>query len=396
MKRFLFIAIALVMASGLILASCATSATAPKPPSAPAPAQSPVPTSAPSPTASPVTAPKPSPTSVKTWTLKLNYTANTTQPYTTRGFNPWAQDVEKATNGRVKIQHYPADTLMKSTNAVEGIKSGIAEVAWMNTGHFPGQFEPFDAVILPFITPSGEVASRVIWALYNKFPELQNVTKDFKMLSAWSTAPMLLETTKKLVKNIEDMKGMKIRGTGGPPSDMTKLLGAVPVMLSMTEVYLNLQKGVIDGALVPGEATMGNRLFEVAKYYTWVPTVTTVHMLIMNKEVWNEMPPDIQQAITSVSGEVMALRCGRDVFDWSDGELHNVVKKAGFEMIEYYPTPDELSKWVEVAGKPLWDSWAKSMEVKKIPGQKLGLFHEFKFINIPNGKILTPGPCQRV
>jgi len=256
-------------------------------------------------------------------------------------------------------------------NAPEGIKSGIAEVAWLFTGYFPGQFEPFDAVTLPFIAPSGEVASRVIWALYNKFPELQAVTADFKVLTAWTSAPYYLLTTKKHVKTVDDIKGMKIRSTGGPPTDMTKLLGATPLMQPMDQVYLNMQKGVIDGAWVPSEANLGFRLYEQAKYYTWVPTVTVVFMLIMNKEVWNEMPPDIQQAIMSVSGEAQSVRYGGGCFDRSDVELRDTIKKGGYEMVEYTPTPEEMAKWTAVAGKPLWDDWVKKMEAKKIPGQKL-------------------------
>ena len=287
------------------------------------------------------------------------------------GHTPWAQDVERVTNGRVKVEQYHSDTLMKSVNAPEGIKSGIAEVAWLFTGYFPGQFEPFDAVTLPFIAPSGEVASRVIWALYNKFPELQAVTADFKVLTAWTSAPYYLLTTKKHVKTVDDIKGMKIRSTGGPPTDMTKLLGATPLMMPMTDVYLNLQKGVMDGLWVPSEANLTYRFYELAKYYTLVPTVTTVFMLIMNKETWNEMPKDIQDAIMSVSGETQSIRYGGGVFDRAEIALRDAVKKAGFEMVEYAPPPEEMAKWTAIAGKPLWDSWVKSVEAKKIPGRKL-------------------------
>ncbi len=281
------------------------------------------------------------------------------------------KDVERVTNGRVKVTMYPLDSLMKSVNAPEGIKSGIADVAWLFTGYFPGQFDQFDSVTLPFITPNGEVASRTIWALYNKFPEIQAATKDYKVLTAWTSSPYYLLTTKKHVKTMEDIKGMKIRSTGGPPTDMTKLLGATPVAIPMSDVYLNLQKGVIDGLWVPSEATLGWRHYEVAKYYTFVPTVTTVFMTIMNKETWNEMPKDVQDAIMSVSGDAQSIRFGGGVFDRCDVELRDTVKKAGYEMVEYTPPPEELAKWVAIAGKPLWDDWVKRMEAKNIPGKKL-------------------------
>jgi len=332
MKRFLLIPLVVLLVSGLILGGCA--------------------------------APAPAPAPEKTWNLKLAHEQTEANDFHVYGHVPWAQNVEKATNGRVKVTIFPNQVLMKSKDAWEGVQSGIADVAWIFTGFFPGQFDLLDSISLPFMAPNAEVASRTAWALYEKFPEIQAQSADAKILTVWTTEPYWFLTTKKHIKVLEDFKGMKIRMTGGPPTEMMKLLGGVPMMVPMPDNYLNLQKGVTDGMAGPAEAIVGFRIYEVAKYYTFVPTVCVSFLLAMNKDVWNEMPPDIQEAIMSVSGESQSIRYGGYCFDGAREKMPGIIEKAGYEMITYTPPKEEVDRWIEVAGKPLWDGWAEKMEAK--------------------------------
>jgi TRAP-type C4-dicarboxylate transport system substrate-binding protein len=237
-------------------------------------------------------------------------------------------------------------------------------MAHVFAGYYPGQFDLLDCISLPFMAPNGEVASRAAWALYQKYPEIQAQTKKAKMLTIWTTEPYFFLTTKKQIKTLEDFKGLKIRMTGGPPTEMMKLLGGIPTLISMNDVYTALQKGVLDGMAGPAEAISGFRFYEVAKYYTYVPTVATWFMHLMNWDTWNSFPPDVQKAIGSVSGERQAVRYGGGVFDRARDEMKGVIAKAGYEMIEYTPPKQEIDRWIKVAGKPVWDQWAAKMEAK--------------------------------
>ena len=75
---------------------------------------------------------------------------------------------------------------------------------------------------------------------------------------------------------MDDVKGMKIRIPGGPPTEMAKALGMVPTPIPMPDMYQALDKGVVDGMGVPWEAVQGFRLYEVANNYTMVPMFTRV------------------------------------------------------------------------------------------------------------------------
>lgn len=299
----------------------------------------------------------------KTWTIKLHYEMPNTAPLPVYGFEPWAKAVEKATNGRVKVQIFPGDTLFKTRkDAVEAIKAGLADVAFMYAWAFSPQFDLIDAISIPFLAPNAEVNSRTTWALFQKFPEIQAQWKDVKLLSAWTTDPYIFITTKKQIKTLEDFKGMKIRMTGGMATEMMKGLGGIPVAVPMPENYINLQKGVIDGMAAPGEAIAGFRLYEVVKYYTIVPTTCVTQELIMNRKTWNGFPPDIQKAIMSVSGEHAAIRMGGGCFDRAWTLVSEKVKESGSTMIKYTPPKREVDRWVKIAGRPLWDQWVKKME----------------------------------
>ena len=150
--------------------------------------------------------------------------------------------------------------------------------------------------------------------------------------------------------------------TGGMATEMMKLLGGSPMSAPMPSSYENLQKKVIDGMAANGECIIGFRLYEVAKYYTIIPTTCVTQELIMNKKTWNKLPADVQIAIMSVSGEHAAIRFGGGCFDRAWDNLPELVKKSGYEMITYTPPKEEVDRWVEIAGKPLWEAWIKKME----------------------------------
>ena len=302
-----------------------------------------------------------------TYTLKFHYECATTSPMAVYGHEPWAKAVEKATHGKVSIKTFPSDTLFKTkTDVVDAVKAGMTDVAWMFAWAFSPQFDLIESLTIPFVVSNAEVASRVSWKLYTMFPEIQQQWKDVKLLSVWNTDPMTFMTTKKQIKTIDDIKGMKIRAAGGMATEMVKLLGGVPLASPMPQNYENLQKGVIDGLIVPAEAIIGFRFYEVAEYHTVVPTISVTQQLVMNKQTWERLPADIQQQIMSVSGENAAIRYGGGVFDRLVDQLPQDCKKHGYVLNTYTPPQVEIDRWIEAAGKPLWEKWVSKMESRGI------------------------------
>ena len=94
--------------------------------------------------------------------------------------------------------------------------------------------------------------------------------------------------------------------------------------------------------------------------------------MIMNKEKWESLPPDIQAAIMSVSGAEGAAFGGQTAWAPEVGkEVQAKIAKEGQKLERVALDPGELERWKEIGGKPLWDKWVTDMEAKGLPGQKI-------------------------
>lgn len=276
---------------------------------------------------------------------------------------PWVKQVEKATNGQVKIQVFAGQTLTKGKDTWEALKNGIADVGWCFHGYWPGLTPRADVISLPALPfTTAEKGSEALWKLYERFPSIQKEFSDNKVLLLFTSDPYILITRNKQVKKLEDMDGLKIRMSGGPPTDQMKALGGVPMLIPMPNNYISLQKGVIDGMGAPWEAIQTFRLYEVVKYYTDAPFSSVYFSISMNKRKWNSLPADIQKAIMSVSGLKGSVFWGKTWFDSAKDAVYKKASASGHPITQYMLPKSEKDRWLNVSGKPLWKDWVKKME----------------------------------
>ena len=212
-----------------------------------------------------------------------------------------------------------------------------------------------------------------MWKLREKYPQIQKEYNDVQVLVFHATPPMSLITSKKQVKTMEDLKGLKLRALAGPPTEVFKAMGAVPVLLGMPDVYLAMQKGTIDGSGIPLGTLEIFNLYEVAKYWTHCPISTSFFSVTMNKGKWNALPPDVQKAVMSVCGYEGSRTYAYDFHDSYDQpvrkEIEDWVKKGGHRMEEYDLPKAELNRWIETAGRPVWNRWVEVMEKRGLPAK---------------------------
>ena len=295
---------------------------------------------------------------------------------TVNGTEPWLKEIEKATNGRVKIERYYAESLVKGTDVWMALRSGTLDMGWCSHGYWPGLTPLSDVMALPFLPfKSGRQGGGILWKLREKYPELQKEYADVQILLMHCTPPFSLITTKKQVKTMEDLKGLKLRMLGGPPTEAMKALGAVPLLLGMPDVYMAMQKGTIDGMGVPLGVLEIFNLYEVIKYWTHVPITTAYITVAMSKAKWNSLPPDIQKAIMSVSGYEGSRTYAHNYHDSYEQpvrkEMEEFVKKGGHKVEEYTLPKAELDRWIKTGGRPVWDSWVNTMEAKGLPAKNV-------------------------
>jgi len=283
-------------------------------------------------------------------------------------FEPWAAEVSKATQGRVKIVNFYAESLGKAVDAFDNTVSGICNIAEVGHEYTPGRFTLSMVYYLPFLgASSAEAVSLALWDLYNEFPQIQAEYPGVKVLSLWSTPAFQFLTKKKPIKTLADVKGVKIRCGGGPVVPVLQATGAAVIVMSAGTAYEALEKGTIDGTFFPIGDSYAFSLGEVVKYCTEVSMINTTFGLIMNETSWKKLSPADQDALSKLSGAHFAKLAG-SVWDANETIGKKGLQKQGVQFIK--PSPQDLEQF-QKATVFLVDKWVADMEAKGLPGKKI-------------------------
>lgn len=276
----------------------------------------------------------------------------------------WAKEIEKRTNGQVKINVFYGGTLTPADQCYDGTIKGISDIGMSCFAYTRGRFPVMEVLDLPLGYPNGKVATRVANDFYRKFKpkELEGV----KVLYIHAHGPGLLHT-KKPVKSLEDLKGMRIRSTG-LSAKIVEALGAIPVAMPQGDTYESIQKGVVDGTFGPIEVLKGWKQAEVIKYTTDCHGIgyTTAMFVVMNAKKWSSLPPNIQKVIEEVSNEWIDVH-GK-AWDDLDLEGRKYSLSLGNQIIPL--SKEENARW-KAAVKPIINTYVKTAGEKGIAGQSM-------------------------
>jgi TRAP-type C4-dicarboxylate transport system substrate-binding protein len=276
--------------------------------------------------------------------------------------------IEERTNGRVKVNAYFSQSLLKYPETFRGVSGGIADISLYVV-------QPINEVNrilgMPFTGLPGMLkASKIFNEMLKRYPEFnQEFEKSgVKWIAIRSMPANQLHLVKKQVKLPPDLKGMRI--IGDPVlTDSFKKVDAAVLQLGPPDWYSALERGVAQGQLVHYAAAHDFKLLELFKYHTHFGDGAAGAApigFVVNMKMWNTLPPDIQKTIV-------------DVFDWANEEslkwdvdlvakAINDVKQMKQTITEL--TPAEIQVWLDWA-KPSNDKLLAEIEAKGIPAKKL-------------------------
>ena len=274
----------------------------------------------------------------------------------------FADEINARTNGRVKITVFSGGTLTKAPQVYDGVLNGLSDMGMSVVSYTMGRFPAAELVELPHGYLNGWVATKVANDFYNEFKpkEFDNV----HVLFFHAHGPSVIFSVKKPVRQLEDLKGMVIRSTGVGAS-IVEALGGKGYGAAQGEAYELMSKGTIDGSYTPRETLEGWKQAEVVKYVTECPEVgSTANMyVVMNKDKWNGLPPDIQKVFTDVSNEWIE----KHGMTWTNYDISGMQFFKTFEGRELIKlSPEEAARWVQATG-PLKESYIKEREAKGLP-----------------------------
>ena len=274
----------------------------------------------------------------------------------------WCKEVEKRTDGRVKFQFFPGQTLTRAPQTYEAVTDGIADIGVTGIAYTQGRFPVMSSLDMPLGYPSGVVATKAANALFDKMNPAE--FDSAKIMYFHGHGPGYIHTRKAPVKKLEDLKGLRIRSTGMSANIVTAL-GGTPVSMAMPDTYQSLQRGVVDGSFHPVETNKGWNMGEVVSYMTIAKPAayTTTFYVVMNKSKWNKISPEDQKVIEEINKE-WALKHG-EAWDSSDEEGMAFFKEKGGTVITLDDA--ESGRWV-TAVQSVIDDQIKMLDDMNVDG----------------------------
>lgn len=301
--------------------------------------------------------------------IKLNYSVFFPAPHKNAILaTEWAKEIERRTGGRVQITMFYGGTLTPADKCYDGVVKGISDIGFSVLAYTRGRFPLTEVSDLPLGIKSGLVATKVINEYYKKFRPKE--FDDVQVMYLHGHGPGILHT-KKPVNKLEDLKGMKIRCTG-MAAKIVAALGATPVAMPMGETYDALSRGVVDGSMAPQEALQGWKWGEVVKYTieNFGSSYSTGMFVVMNKEKWSSLPPDVQKIIEQVNEEYIEKQ-GK-VWDEIDKAGRDYTIARGNKIIAL--SPEEDQRWEKLV-RPILNDYKKAMKEKGLPGEEVLSFY---------------------
>ena len=279
----------------------------------------------------------------------------------------WANEVEKATSGRVKLTMLPKHP-SAPPGTFDAVKDGLVDVSYVTASYTPARHV---LPLMPELPGSGDTAlvnsvaySRIHWKYFHSVGEYKGV----KLLGVFTHGPGQMYT-KKSVRGLADVQGLKIRTGGGVAEAVANALGASAFVKPAPESFELLKSGVADGVFFPLESIVSFKLETVLEQATLFPggMYSSAFGFFMNEDKWNKLPKQDQAIIEKLSYEHVARTCGHS-WDSADQKGLDALKKSGVKIVN---ADKALQAEVEKRSAPLIDDWIKKASAKGVDAKAI-------------------------
>ena len=297
------------------------------------------------------------------WALNVRFNVmySPKHPLCTQAFAPWAKQVAEVTDGRVKVTMFYSNALYKPTQGLDAIASRAADMGIVLPSYARNRMLAGGVMDLPMV--AGEKAaenSEVLWEMYQTVPEMQKELEALEVLWVYMNPAFQLHFTKKRVANLADLANTVISAGGANQAGILKLLGASAEAMPMTDVYLAMQKGVVEGCFLPYAPLRTQKIADLLKYHTNANLMASSFYIVINKSVWGKISESDQKAIRGISGLSAALKCGQ-VFDAAQERDTTWMREKGDDFVTL--TPEQRKDWAQKI-LSIRDGWVADAKAK--------------------------------
>ncbi|PWE29791.1 TRAP transporter substrate-binding protein [Pararhodobacter marinus] len=294
-----------------------------------------------------------------------------THPIITQMIEPWAAEVEAATEGRVALQILPA--LGAPGAHFDMVRNGVADIAFGVHGYTPERFKLTEMVELPFTSENAQVNSIANWRTYQQFFMDANEHEGTHLLGLWVPGSYQL-FTRAGVETVEDLDGLRIRVPGSTVERIATELGMVSISSPLTEAYDQISRGIIDGMFQTYSTV---RDFNMAEHMPVVMAVpggfaASSQFLVISDAAWDRISPEDQAAIDALSGETM-VRQFAEVWQAQNAAAVDELVEGGLTQIEL--SGEDLEMMQERLA-PIWDQWIADANERGVDAEAAIAFYQ--------------------
>jgi tripartite ATP-independent transporter DctP family solute receptor len=273
--------------------------------------------------------------------------------------------LEAATNGRLSVQMFPAMQLGGEKETIEQTQIGAIQMVRVSVGAMGPIVDDINVVNMPFLFKNTAHAQRMMdgpigQELLDKITASPNA--GLVALSWMDSGARSLYNTKRPIKTVEDLKGLKFRVIGNPIFvDMMNALGGNGVAMGYDQVFSALQTGVIDGAENNPPSYVFSNHYTAAKYYSLSEHLIIPEVLLFSKRAWSSLSGDDQGLIQKFAREAQLEE--RELWKKYEQQAMEKAKAAGCEIVEI---SDKAP--FQNAVKPVWDKYGPKYQdmIKRI------------------------------
>jgi TRAP-type transport system periplasmic protein len=297
--------------------------------------------------------------------LKFSTFVPPTHGFVTDVLEPLGKEIEKKSGGAVTVRVFAGNSPFgKVANQADQVKQGVVDLAFGLDGIPRGRYLRSSIMEMPFVAESADLATRTLWAMRDG--ALAEDWKGFKLAALHCHNPGLFHTRDKRLETIYDVKGLRMRAPNPSTQDLLAYLGATPVGMPPGQVYENLEKGVIDGAVFPWDAIKGFRLEGLLKQHLDARVYTACFHLVMNPQRFAAYPSAVQKAIDSSIGAPLVDKFGGWWAQW-DKAGYDAAMKAGGTLVPVSNATRE--KW-RAELQPVVDQELAKLEKEGVPNAR--------------------------
>ena len=279
----------------------------------------------------------------------------------------WGKEIEKRTHGKVKFKWYLANSLVNQMQAQKAVREGLVDVVvqdaiWIEESRYPIA----KLLNLPFMFDSPRQGAYAFFKAYETIPEMRKEFVKVKPLAFFTTGLINVCIKGAPPKTLKEMQGKKLWSVSKTAVQMLKLFGATPVSTKLQDVYMGLQRGMLDGALFPIAPAAAFKLTEIANGYTIGNFAAGCQYFAMNLKKWNTLPPDVQKVFDDLALSTSML-AGTTLTNMTAKVLDGL-KKRGDTV--YVLPAEEKARW-RAKLKPIYDQAIADINKKGIDGKAI-------------------------